>query len=202
MHITEVLNQSLPDICETSDIVQTGIVDKESILRERVRQNLLPKYIKIGRLVRYRKKDILDWVSQECPCEGNKCLKMTVAEVAKYLKISDNTVYVMLKEGLHSEKINGITHISKDDLEEWLNKRVHGVDKPQPSRALPIKEKALEAAELPVLCTEIFLVKTGVMTFNELREFKEKYPSLKGLQGNSLYPKESILEYIKQKRSK
>lgn len=199
MNIIEVLEKSLPDICDTTDIVRTGIIEKESILRERIKKNLLPKYMKIGRLVRYRKKDILDWISSECPIERENFPKMTVAEVANYLKVSDNTIYRMLKEGLEFEKVKGITYISKDVLEKWIDTKIKTPSKKSENKQVVFRIG--DANFLPNLCNKDILLNSGIISFEEFEDFKEKHPSIIGIGGNVLYYKESVLQYINQKRS-
>ncbi|MDR0408977.1 MAG: PTS sugar transporter subunit IIA [Spirochaetaceae bacterium] len=62
---------------------------------------------------------------------------LTIEEVAKYLKVSERTVYDWAQKGeIPAGKIGAVWRFKKDSLERWLNERLSG------SRKFPLPDSA------------------------------------------------------------
>ncbi|ULQ59673.1 PTS sugar transporter subunit IIA [Brucepastera parasyntrophica] len=62
---------------------------------------------------------------------------LTIEEVAKYLRVSERTVYDWAQKGeIPSGKIGTVWRFKKDDIEKWVNERLSGSTKTAPETIL------------------------------------------------------------------
>src|SRR5574344_2923862 len=58
---------------------------------------------------------------------------LTIEEVAKYLRVSERTVYAWAQKGeIPSGKIGTVWRFKKSEIEKWVNDRLSSSSKPAP----------------------------------------------------------------------